>query len=87
MLWTRELKPQMTNTLGEEMWRQQTSVEGEPHILYVLRKARHSIETFRFHAWEEEYEEIDAFFSFTALNVALKKYDESKKTPQVRPLF
>lgn len=42
--------------------KQQTSVKGQPHFLYVLWEARHSVETFRFHPWERRIECLSQFF-------------------------
>ena len=43
-------------------WCQQTSVKGEPHILYVLSEARHSVETFRFHTWNRKSPKLESVF-------------------------
>lgn len=52
-LWSCELRFQRPRSWGSEVWCLQTSVKGEPHVLYVLWEARHSVETFRFHPWKK----------------------------------
>lgn len=52
-LWSRELRFPRPRPCGSEVWCLRTSVEGQPHVLYVLWEARHSVETFRFHPWKK----------------------------------
>lgn len=60
-LWT---KTSDCHFLRAGSWCQQTSVKGEPHILYVLGEARHSVETFRFHTWKRKSQKLVSVFFF-----------------------